>query len=360
MTEAQTHLRTVITHKKAASAQFVKNAGVSGASLERLVSAPPPKSTISGASSAPESAATDPAPATTTVYTGTVVETVTGPAPTTTTVVTTTTSVPTPLPATTAPATPAALPPYIPPDTYSRRKINWVPILAVGIPAAVLTAIVVSKLSKNHVGGAPAPEDSGGGTGSGTGSGPTGGSPDGSTMPNGGSRNPTPSTIPGGGDLAAWKVTVDPSFTDRERAIIAMGFAKIPACYRYKLQGLYIKNQKLPRTSNGCVAGMFRFGGNTVYLSPSCTVAIGVTVHELFHVIGNRNNNAVHRQWKPVSDAHPNCPVTTYGGTNFYEDFAESGRLLEYPDSSAEAKNPGACVDAKIQGLGKIMTSCPQ
>jgi hypothetical protein len=343
MSAAQSHLASTIAAKKAAAAQFAANSGRSQTNLAQLVSEAP------AIVAAPKAAAPN-----TTIYTGTVVETVIGPSAATSTVVTTSVSQPVSVLTVTNTAPSPAPPPYIPPDySSSDHQINWVPILAVGIPAAVLTALVVSKLSKNKIGGGP---DASGGDNGGGGVSP--GSDDGSTMPGSVNRNPAPATYPGGGDLAALKITTDPSFTDQQRGIIAAAVTKIPACYRYKLQGLYIQNKRLPTRSIGCVAGEFIFGGGTVYLSPSCAMAIGITVHEFFHVLGNRNNNELHQKWKPVYNA--GCPVTKYAATNFYEAFAETGRLLEYPDSSAESKRPGACVNNQIQGLGQIMNNCPQ
>jgi hypothetical protein len=374
------HVDSTITQKQGSAVQYAHNSGVSIANLDKLVSLPPRSSTITGASSKPDtlaastittardtSSATATDSGTTTIvdttpvalsgpftYTNTVVETITGPGPTTTTVVTvgtSTTASTTITPATVQKA--IILPPYIPPP--EKKSINWLPILAVGIPAAaILTALVVSKNSRSRQGSDPSPSDGGGGGGGGN---------DGGSNPYPGNRNPDPTSFPGGGDLAALQIKLDPSFTDRQKAGIAAGLTKIPPCYRYKLQKIYMRNRLLSRYNNGsCVAGTAYFDKSLIDFSPTCTqnnVPVGVAVHEMFHMLGSSNGNELHNKFWPVLTRHPNCAVTPYGATNRLEDFAETGRLLEVNDGSLQAKNPGACVDAKISELGRILSSCP-
>ncbi|MGZ3670041.1 MAG: M12 family metallopeptidase, partial [Bdellovibrionota bacterium] len=349
LSATQGKINSTIQGKQAAAAQFATNSGVSVQNLDKLVSLPPRSSTITGATSRPEDSGTPVVNPHTSVYVGTVVETITTPAAPT---ITTTTSPVTTVATSNAVPAPIMLPPYVPPPEH--KNINWVPILAVGIPAAILTALVLSKASKSRVSDAPPSSDGGGGGGGGGGSDPN-------PPQTNGTHNPPPSLVPGGGDLAAWHITLDSAFTDAEKGTIAAALQRIPACYRYKLQGIYVQSKVLPRTSDGCVAGLFMLpNGNTVYLSPSCAgVQVGITVHEFFHVIGSRNNNAVHNQWWPIRARYNNCPVTHYGETNQFEDFAEAGRLVEAPDTGMEARYSGACVDAKVDGLRQIMNHCP-
>jgi len=227
------------------------------------------------------------------------------------------------------------------------KKINWVPILAVGIPAAaILGGIAYSSMSQNRSG------DSSGGPSEEGVSGPETG---------GGGSDPVTDPVPGGADLNSLNMRIDSSFTDRQRATIATSVEKIPSCYRYKLKGLEVRKANLGgRSSKGsCVAGSFGLGGNLVRLDPSCTggLEIGVTVHEFFHVLGNRNGNALHGQYKSkVYDKISRCPVSSYAAKHFYEDFAEAGRIVSYPGSGQ--RNNKSCVNTKLQGLKQILASC--
>ena len=362
------HVSSTITQRQASAKQFAQNSGVSIASLDKLVSLPPRASTITGASSKPTSAQDTPvttigttssASATSvvgqTVYVNTIVETVTGPVPSTATAISSTTSASATATAaawgsgTVVPAPPVAqaivLPPYVAPP--EKKRINWLPILAVGIPAAaILTALAVSKDSQNRI--APSSPQDGGSSNE--------------PNPSPGNYNPSPTNFPGGGNLAALNISVDPSFTDRQKAGIAAGLTRIPACFRYKLQGLRIINRNLAKYEGSCVAGTAYLAEGVIAFSPTCTkndVPVGVAVHEMFHMLGVRNNNELHQKFWVVRDRHPNCPVTDYGAKNNLEDFAEAGRLLEVNDGTQQAKNSGACVNAKISELGRIMSQCP-
>gem|GEM_PF-5651557 len=244
--------------------------------------------------------------------------------------------------------------PYVPVQLNfddDRKPIpRWVPILAIGVPAAVLAGLAISKLSKSNPGG-------------GSPDAPTGGNPGGVDPgpSNGGNLNPTADPVPGGGDLRSLDMRIDPSFTDAEKSTIAAAVQRIPACYRYKLRGLEVRSADLGgrRAQNGrCVAGTFVLGGNTVKLDGAGCVGIrvGITVHEFFHVIGNRNGNALHSRYQSeVTAKNPSCPVSRYGATNFYEDFAEAGRIVTAPDRD---RNAGACVDARLGGMRQILASC--
>ncbi len=252
--------------------------------------------------------------------------------------------------------------PFIPyPEIQSNERSipRWVPILAVGVPAAILGGILISRMSgggldpggdPGNSGGDNSPGDSGSGS-SDPGPGPSGG----------GSSNPSQDPVPGSSSVRSLGMRVDPSFTDKERAKIANAVERIVPCYRYKLKGLEIRKANLGgrRAFRGsCVAGTYTLKGNTIKLDPNCVgIQVGVTVHELFHALGDRNGDALHyRYWNEVSATHRSCPVSRYGASNHIEDFAEAGRILSMQDT--RDRNRGACVDKKLAGLRQILASC--
>lgn len=298
------------------------------------------------------------------VTTRTSIETVTvGPAASTATVVSTSSG------------TTSYLPPKrsaVPPVSYTagsdEKKIDWVPILAVGIPAAaILGGIIYAKNRGGNDGGdqpepGPGPEP-----GPSPGAGPSPGDGERQPPPEEPAPNPptqdTTSPVPGGEDLRSLQMTLDSSFTDREKAVIAHAVKMVPACHRGKLRQLRISSANLGgrgSRTGGCVAGVYRLGGYEVKLDPRCAgIQVGITLHELFHVVGNRNNNALHRAYlTQVFQPHPRCPVSRYGATHWMEDFAEAGRLQYFPRGGQ--KNAQACVDRKLEGLHKMLSSCPQ
>ena len=111
-------------------------------------------------------------------------------------------------------------------------------------------------------------------------------------------------------------------------------------------------------TRGSCVAGTFFLGGNIVRLDPRCSqgVQIGVTVHEFFHVVGNRNGNELHSRYQ-TKVASLQCPVSRYGAKNFIEDFAEAGRIVTVPSRD---RNSGSCVESKLTHMRQMLASCSQ
>jgi hypothetical protein len=326
--------------RRAAATEFEKNAAKAGGNAADLKS-------LAAAGALP-------------VATSTSVETVAvSSAPATTVISSTTTTT----------LTNQASNPYVLPSS-SEKKINWVPILAVGIPAAaILGALAFSKRSKGggdsaDAGPSAPPSPSSGAGGDPGPSGPAGNDPAPEAPPR---RQGTPaedassSPAPGGDDLRSLNMTLDSSFTDREKAIISYAVQTVPACYRGKLRNLNIQSANLGgRGRSSCVAGVYRLGGNLVKLDPGCAgIQVGITLHELFHVLGNRNGNSVHRAYlAKVYQPNPGCPVSRYGATHWMEDFAEAGRLTLF--ARGGQKNPGACVDKKLDGVRALLASCQQ
>lgn len=336
---AEKFVKAEVDARRAAAAELEKNAAKAGGNAADLKSLAAAGALPVATSTSVETVAVSSAPATTTV----------------TASVTTTT------------ITSQATSPYVLPSS-SEKKIDWVPILAVGIPAAaILGALAFSKRNKGggdsaDAGPAPSPSP---GAGSDPGpSGPAGNDP----APEPPSRrqgspaeDASASPAPGGDDLRSLNMTVDSSFTDREKAIIAYAVQTVPACYRGKLRNLNIQSANLGgRGRSSCVAGVYRLGGNLVKLDPGCAgIQVGITLHELFHVMGNRNGNSVHRAYlTKVYQPNPGCPVSRYGAKHWMEDFAEAGRLTLF--ARGGQKNPGACVDRKLEGVRALLASCQQ
>jgi hypothetical protein len=329
--------------KKAAADQFEKvgvKASTSASQMRSQVALNPSNAT-SEAANRDQSTITGPG-STYTVTENRAVET-----PAVQTVVTTTTVLTTSVSTSTQTNIVAApVPPVVLPESKERSIPRWVPILAIGVPAAILAGLVISKASKSNPGSSSGGGDQGGGDGN-----------DGSSS---GSTGPLVDPTPGGADLRSLDMRVDSSFTDAEKATIAASVKRIPECYRYKLKGLEVRRANLKgraSSAGSCVAGTFTLGSNVVKLDgPGCVgIQVGVTVHEFFHVIGNRNGNALHNRYSSqVVSANPRCPVSRYGATNFYEDFAEAGRIV----TVGSDRNNGACVDKKLSGLRQILTSC--
>ncbi|RYZ93991.1 MAG: hypothetical protein EOP11_27025 [Proteobacteria bacterium] len=110
--------------------------------------------------------------------------------------------------------------------------------------------------------------------------------------------------------------------------------------------------------AHGAEPGLYskRGGSTSVGLDPRCGgLSVSVVIHEFYHVIGHENGQSLHNSYKKPFNAHPGCPVSSYGATNFYEDFAEAGRLYSVPDND---RNNTACAGSKVSELGSIVQSC--
>lgn len=241
-------------------------------------------------------------------------------------------------------------------ESSSKRKIPWVPILAVGIPAAVLGGIMLANRGKGGVGAFGGASD---------GPAPTGPPAAGAGYQDGIEKDEAP--LPGGDDLRSLNMRVEPSFTDREKMLIAASVSRIPACQRPKLKNLKVSRANLNPNfdKEKCIAGLYELGSFEVRLDTNCSkVGLGVTLHEFFHVVGARNGEALHRKYKAeVFDSAPGCPVSEYAHRvshktkiNYIEDFAEAGRVGAYPEGGDRYTN--ACVDKKIASMKKMLAEC--
>jgi hypothetical protein len=155
---------------------------------------------------------------------------------------------------------------------------------------------------------------------------------------------------------------IDPSFTDRQRAIILAAYDRVPDCQKSKLKNISIHNQALPKQKNSCIAGLwsFRNGQERIFLTPFCSKGISATttLHEFFHALGFRNGRKLYSLFdSTVRTKHPNCHVTNYAATSSAEDFSESGRLAFIPENQAYRLN-NPCIMPKIASTKDLVNSC--
>jgi cell division protein ZapA (FtsZ GTPase activity inhibitor) len=172
--------------------------------------------------------------------------------------------------------------------------------------------------------------------------------------------NSASSPVPGHAYIQKSGITVVGNLTDRERTMVAAALERIPECQRRKLSGVTIGGANLnPQGYGGsCIAGLWSSkGGNrsTIALDSKCGVSVGVVVHEYYHALGHVNGQALHNAYRKPYTAYANCPVSNYGATNFFEDFAEAGRLVAVPDND---RRSGTCATSKVSELGSIVKGC--
>lgn len=221
----------------------------------------------------------------------------------------------------------------IPPDFEmggGKKNPNLLPLLGVGIPAAVLLGVAASGLGDDK-------GSSGGGGGK--------------------------DFVPGSGTLRDSGMLVDPSLTDEEKAKIAKGVQLMPDCHRAKLRGVKVArrtlNEKGKNRSTGCIAGMYHRDSSGTYVSfdTKCEggLTVGTVVHEFYHVVGFANGEALHKAFEKPHVTYKSCPASDYGKTNLMEDFAECGRVLSINDGP---RFTGPCVDKKLGEFKKLVNTC--
>ena len=220
----------------------------------------------------------------------------------------------------------------IPEDFGSGKKKgpNLLPLLGVGIPAAVLLGVAASGLG----------DDKGGGSG--------------------GSKD----FVPGSGTLRESGMLVDPSLSDEEKGKIAKAVQLMPDCHRPKLRGIKVARRTLnpegKNRSTGCIAGLYKrteSNGTFVLFDTKCEggLTVGTVVHEFYHVVGFANGEALHAAYKKPHSTYE-CAASPYGREGgLKEDFAECGRILAINDGP---RNTGACVDKKLAEFKKLVHTC--
>lgn len=184
----------------------------------------------------------------------------------------------------------------------------------------------------------------------------------GSSLPGAAYVDSSSSPIPGSGTLESGDINVEPSFTDRERTVIAAAFMSLPECRRNNLKGMELRrkslNAKGARGGNACMAGLWTMqkGKETIFLDPVCGggISAGVVVHEYMHALGYQNGRKLYGEYLPIFKQYPDCPVSPYGAKSISEDFAEAGRL----GIIKAGVGSKACISQKISRHKQLIESC--
>lgn len=165
--------------------------------------------------------------------------------------------------------------------------------------------------------------------------------------------------------LASAGLVIDKNFSTYERRDLARGLHKIPACFQKKIRGLKIK-----RVTGVKYYGQRVEGSDFITINPKhypenpdfpdehYDRKNGAFVHEVFHVIGEWNNDYYYKAYLKL-DSEGDCPVSRYGeeADVVQEDFAEAARLIFVPETRDD-RNRDTCVDRKLAALKKIFAEC--
>lgn len=223
------------------------------------------------------------------------------------------------------------------PEKSSSRKNNLLPLAAVGLPAIALLGLSASGSGGNISGLAEGVDSSGIG----------GNAP----------------MAPVGKFQVVEGLSIDPSFTDREKATIVEGYRRMPDCYKPWIKNIAFVNKNLGKPGGAarnyqCVAGRWTAsnGRQIIYLSPSCYgTRVADVIHEYMHSIGFRNGHRMHGEFKPIRERH-GCYVSEYAKTSLIEDFAETSLQAVFP--SPPRKSTGPCIGEKVDATRQLLQTC--